>query len=282
MSFNIPQIYKSHGRTTFGRTRHGFFRLLLDGNGDLSALELTLLLELEHIERVVLALGVFQELLVGALLDYLALREDYDIVGVLNGRESVRDYEHGSYVHHPLEGILYEHLRLGVDVGGRLVQYHDLGLVDDGPREAQKLPLTRGEIVAALAHDLVEPVLKAVYEVIRVDVAAGLHDLVVGNAFKIEQDIAPYRAREEEHVLQHLPEVFAQGGDLDLPLSEVLYAGHFVHKQELITILLFKREIKDLLFGQQHILYLPLLQELITQGSPPRFFFFPVFVHDIH
>ena len=49
-----------------------------------------------------------------------------------------------------LQRVLNEYLRLRVDVGGGFVQDHDGGLVQNGPGEAQQLPLTRGEGVALL------------------------------------------------------------------------------------------------------------------------------------
>ena len=63
-----------------------------------------------------------------------------------------------------------------------LVQDHDGGLVEDGAHEAQKLPLSGGEIAAPLPDLLVQALVQPVDEGIRVDVFAGSPDLLVGEA----------------------------------------------------------------------------------------------------
>jgi len=53
-------------------------------------------------------------------------------------------------------------------------------------------------------------------KLVGVDVAADLHDLAVGDALFPQDDVGADGTREQEHVLQHLAEVPAQRGDLDL------------------------------------------------------------------
>ena len=57
---------------------------------------------------------------------------------------------------------LDEYFGLGVDVRGRLVKNHHIGLMHNRPRKGKQLPLSCGEIVAALAHDLVKSALRGV------------------------------------------------------------------------------------------------------------------------
>ena len=77
----------------------------------------------------------FEELLMRTLLDYLSVREDYNIVRVLYGGESVGDYQHRADVHHFLERILNENFRFRVDVCRCFVKHHDLRLMYYSSRE---------------------------------------------------------------------------------------------------------------------------------------------------
>ena len=156
-----------------------------------------------------------QQRLVAALLQNLAVGQYNDIVRVLDGGKPVRHDQHRADRTHFFQAILNQQLGLGVDIRRGFVQYHDAGFVDDGPRKAQQLPLTSREIVAALADLLVEAVVQLVNELIGVDITADLHDLLVGDAFFPQDDIAADRAREEEHILQHLAEVAAQRRNFD-------------------------------------------------------------------
>ena len=173
-----------------------------------------LLFVLQGIQLVVSS-PLLQQLLVVALLHDLAVGQENDVVRVLDGAETVCNDQHGADVLHLLQRILDQQLRFRVDVGGGLVQDHHRGLVDDGPGKAQKLPLTGGEIVAPLPHRLVQPLLQAVDEPVGIHIPAGFHHLLVGHILLAQQDVAADIAGEQEHILQHLAEVTAQGGDLD-------------------------------------------------------------------
>ena len=152
-----------------------------------------------------------------ALFDDLSVREDDYVVRVPYRREPVRDYKHRADVHHLLERVLDEHFGLGVDVRGRLVEDHDLRLVDYRSREGQELSLTGGEVASALLDLLVKSARETVYEPVGVDIAADVHDLVVGYPLAAQQDISADGVREEEHVLEHLSEMPPQRGYLYLP-----------------------------------------------------------------
>ena len=157
-----------------------------------------------------------QQLLVGALLQNFTVGQHDDVVRMLDGGQPVGHNEHGAHGAHLFQRILNEQLRLGVDVGGSLVQDHHAGLMDDGAGKAEQLPLPSGEVVAALTHLFVQPVVQLVDELVGIDVAADLHDLAVGDTLFPQNDVGTDGTREQEHILQHLAEVPAQGGDLDL------------------------------------------------------------------
>ena len=151
-----------------------------------------------------------------ALLYYPSVREHDDIVGVLNRGKAVSYHQHSSDVHHLFERILNEHLGLGVDVGGRLVENHDGGLMDDRSCKADQLSLSCGEVVSAFSYDLVKSSRELVYKAVGVDVFAGCVYLVVIDVVKSEDYIGTDSSRKEKYVLKHLTEVTAQGADLDL------------------------------------------------------------------
>ena len=80
----------------------------------------------------------------------------------------------------------------------------------DRAGKGKQLPLSRRKVVAALPHDLIKSALKPRNERIRIDIAAGIHHRLVVDAFVAERDIAADRAREQENILQHLPEMAAK------------------------------------------------------------------------
>ena len=174
-----------------------------------------LLLELEGIEVVVTAL-LRQQLLVVTLLDDLSVGQQDDIIGMLDGGKAMGHDQHGADVLHLFQGVLDQHFRFGVDVGGGLVQDHDAGLMDDGTGKAQQLPLTGGEVIATLPDRLVQALFQPGDEAVGIDIAAGFPHFLIGNAFLPQQDVAADVAGKQEHILQHLAEVTAQGRDPDL------------------------------------------------------------------
>ena len=61
--------------------------------------------ELESIEPVIVSL-VAQQLLMGALLQNLTMGQDDDVVGVLDGGQTVCHDQHGADGLHPLQRVL--------------------------------------------------------------------------------------------------------------------------------------------------------------------------------
>src|SRR5690606_24015995 len=104
---------------------------------------LVLVLQLVQLAVVTVSL---EQLEVIALLDELALAHDHDLVDVLDGRQAVRDDDAGASLHQLLEGALDQFLRLGVDVGGGLVEHEqDVGVLHQGSGEGDELLLAGRE-----------------------------------------------------------------------------------------------------------------------------------------
>ena len=110
-----------------GRGREGAFCLVERG-------------ELEPVEAGVLALPGDQ-LVVCPQLDDAALREHGDAGGVADGREPVRDHQHGAVLHQLVEGALDLALALGVERGGGLVEEEDGGVLEERAGDGEALLL---------------------------------------------------------------------------------------------------------------------------------------------
>ncbi len=182
--------------------------------GFVLALELTLCV-LQGVQLMVTAL-LMEQLLMRSLLNDLALRKQDDVVGVLDGGKPVGDHQHSADVLHFFQGVLNEHFRFGIDVGSGFVQDHHAGLMDNGTGKAEQLPLTGREVVAPFPDRLVQALFQAVNEVVSIYILAGGHHFFIGNIVFLQKDVAADGAGEEEHILQHLAEMTAQRGDLDL------------------------------------------------------------------
>src|SRR5207249_59381 len=81
--------------------------------------------ELEIVQPAVQAVRG-QQVAVRAALDDPPLRQHDDEVGVLHGREAVRDDEHRAVRHEPLDRLLHQPLGLGVERAGGLIENEDL------------------------------------------------------------------------------------------------------------------------------------------------------------
>src|SRR4051812_19377392 len=110
--------------------------------------------DLEIVEAAVFPAGYLEELFVGALLEYAALLEDEDEVGLAHGREAMRDDERGLALHELVQGLRDDLLGAGVEGGSGLVEDEDARVAEDGAGDGDTLFLPHGELDAALADDL--------------------------------------------------------------------------------------------------------------------------------
>ena len=86
-----------------------------------------------------------------ALLDDAAAVEHDQPVHARDGREPVRDGDHGLARHQRAEARLDRGLDLAVERGGRLVEHQDRRVLEDHARDRDALALAAGELHAALA-----------------------------------------------------------------------------------------------------------------------------------
>ena len=88
----------------------------------------------------------------------LAAVDHEDLVGVTHGGEPVGDHQGGAALQRGVQGALDGVLRLGVQVGGGLVEHHDVRRLEQQPSDRQPLALPAGEPVATVPHHRVEAV----------------------------------------------------------------------------------------------------------------------------
>ncbi|GAB2720050.1 hypothetical protein GCM10010442_46520 [Kitasatospora kifunensis] len=131
----------------------------------------------------------------------------HDLVGADDGGEPVCDDHHGLAGDQPFDGLLHHHLGLGVQRGGRLVEQHDGGVLEDGPGDRDPLALPAGESGADLADPRVVALREAVDELVHVRGAGGGLDLGVGRLGPGERDVGADGVVEEVDVLEDDGEV---------------------------------------------------------------------------
>ena len=88
----------------------------------------------------------------GAALHDAAGVEHDDLVGVAHRGQPVRDDQHRAVPHQPLDGLLHQPLRLGVERAGGLVENQDRRIAEQRAGDGDPLPLPAGEPGAALAQ----------------------------------------------------------------------------------------------------------------------------------
>ena len=125
-----------------------------------------LIFKLQLIELIVVT-PVFQQLLMVAPFDDLAVLQDDDLVSMLNGGKTVCDHQHRANRLHLFQRTLYQHFRFRIDIGRRLIEYEDLRLVDHRSCERQELPLTLREVLAVVFQHSVVPIRQSADKIVR-------------------------------------------------------------------------------------------------------------------
>ena len=148
----------------------------------------------------------------GALLDYIAVAQDQDDVGVADGREAVRDDEARAVGHEGVHGALDELLGAGVDVGGCLVQDQGRSVSQNGAGNGDELPLALAEVGALLVDHKVIAAGQGVDKVVASSGSGGGLYLGIGGVWAAIADVLANRAVEEPGVLQDHGKLLAKLG----------------------------------------------------------------------
>lgn len=103
-------------------------------------------------QQVVRTVDLRHELFVRTLLDDLALAEENDVVGLLDGSETMGDDDGCASLACAVESGLHDLFATDIDGGGGLVEDEDLGLLDDGAGDGETLALTTAELDASITN----------------------------------------------------------------------------------------------------------------------------------
>ena len=150
-----------------------------------------------------------------ALLDDAAVVEHDQPVHARDGREPVRDRDHGLACHQRAEALLDRGLDLAVERRGRLVEHQDRRVLQDHARDRDALALAARELDAALADLRVVaapalPVLELEDELVRLRAPRRVLDLGVGRVGPAVADVVADRAVQQRGVLRHHRDLRAQ------------------------------------------------------------------------
>src|SRR5919112_3732588 len=107
--------------------------------------ECTLLSPKLQIVESTIEASAAKQLFMASLLDDLSSVEHHDLVGISDRGQSVRNHEDRSALHQPLDRLLNQPLRLGVQCAGGLVQDENRRVAKQRPGDGYPLPLAPGQ-----------------------------------------------------------------------------------------------------------------------------------------
>ena len=217
--------------------------------------------ELHPVELAVFAFAG-QQGRVGTLLDDAAVDHHGDAVGALDGRKPVGDDKGGAPLHEIDQGLLHQHLGLGVEGRGGFVKDQDRGIFNQGPGDAQPLFLTPGKSSAQLADGRVQAQGHRLNEVQGVGRLGRGEDFGLAGVRPAVGDVVAHRVVEEDRLLGHHGDLVAQGGqgettdvdavDGDRPAARVEKARDEVDQGRLASPA-HPHQGQDLAFGHRQI-----------------------------
>ena len=107
-------------------------------------------------------------------------------------------------------------LRRRIERRGRLVEYQDARILEDGARDRDALLLAAGELQPALAHPRFVAFRQALDEVVNVRRARGFDDFLARGVRAPVEDVVVDRVVEEHGVLRHDADRRAQARLLEI------------------------------------------------------------------
>lgn len=159
----------------------------------------------------------------GAVRRDPAAVEDDDPLGEVEQRGAVGDEEQRPVFREYFEVVAHTFFARGVHRRGRLVEQQQRGIFQDGAGDSHRLPLSAGEVGAALADLHVEALRVVPHD--DVD-AADLHRLeqrLVGDVWIAHYEVVAQRPVEEHHLLRHDADGAAQLRGVNLAAVGAVY-----------------------------------------------------------
>src|SRR5439155_4209599 len=160
--------------------------------------------ELQTVELLIEP-GAFHQLRMGSGLHDPSLVQDEDSIGALDRGEAVRDDEHGAAPEEHLERLLDQKLRLGIEIRGRFVEKEERGVLEDGPRDRDPLPLPSREAQPAIADFRIVPRRHLADEAVGVRGERGAADRLPIGLHHAVGDVARHGVVEQQGILRHDP-----------------------------------------------------------------------------
>src|SRR5690606_8507390 len=158
-------------------------------------------------------------------LDDLRLGTIGDEAAVVDDHQAVDQFQQGCAVRDQNEGLVLAggpqaRLELGfalvVHIAAGLVQQQDLGIVDQGARDGDRLPLPAGQGIATLADDHVVALGVAGGEFIHSRQGGGGQDVLVRGEGRGDGQVVLERAVEQHRILGHIADGAPDVGRIDL------------------------------------------------------------------
>ena len=142
-----------------------------------------------------------KQLVVRTALTNTVLRDNDDLVGVLDGGESVSDDDGGSAVAKLLERLLNEDLGRVIEGAGRLVKNEDRGVLEEDARDGNTLLLTARELDTSCADICVISVGECADEIVCACLLGGFDDFFHCCAVLTVDKVIVNCAREKINIL---------------------------------------------------------------------------------
>ena len=165
--------------------------------------------ELTHIEMMEKSF-CFQQLLVRALLDDLAIVDDDDLVRIADRGQAMGNDETGAAFHQAQQRFLDARFGARVHAGGGFVEDEDARVGQDGAGDGQQLALSLAEVAGALREFGLVALRQLADEVIGVRQFGGFDTLLVGRVEAAVADVLHDGIRKQEGILQDDPQLLAQ------------------------------------------------------------------------
>src|SRR5437660_8211387 len=148
--------------------------------------------ELQVVQAAVLTVRG-QQMVVTAALDDPAFGQHHDEVRMPHRCEAMRDHEDGAMGHQPVDGLLHEALRFGVERARRFVENQDRRIAQQRARDCDALALPAAESRAALAQHRVIAFRQTHDEFVRISGARRGADVREGHVFQAVCDVREHR-----------------------------------------------------------------------------------------
>ncbi len=163
-----------------------------------------------------------------ALFDESALVENQDAVRVAQSAQTVGDRQRRAAASENVERFLDRLLRLGVDAARGFVEYQDLGIVEQGTRDRDPLPLAPGKACSTLAQPRIVSERRAKDEVVCQGRTRGGDRIGQAGVGPAVNQVVVDRAAKQERLLEHdahIPAEVALGQLTDVDSIEQYPSG---------------------------------------------------------